>query len=66
MTKHLTDEASAKDLVCNPANVSNAADAPNEACNKSGFYTSGADHPALIGITTVAIALFGCFGFLLI
>ncbi|KAH0362684.1 hypothetical protein KCU65_g7868, partial [Aureobasidium melanogenum] len=63
---HLTDEASAKDLVCNPANVSSAADAPNTACNKGPYYTSEANYPALIGLETVAFALFGSFGALLI
>ncbi|KAH0026726.1 hypothetical protein KCU78_g4264, partial [Aureobasidium melanogenum] len=62
--KDVSDEASAKDLICNPANVSSAADAPNKACNKSGYYTSGAGQSTLIGITTVAIALFGCLSVL--
>ncbi|KAH0275252.1 hypothetical protein KCU91_g4696, partial [Aureobasidium melanogenum] len=67
MSKVLSDEATAKDLGCNPANVSSAADAPNKACDKhSKFYASDADHSATIGITTVALALFGCFGALLI
>lgn len=66
ITKVLTDGASAKDLSCNPANVSSAADAPNKACNKSGFYTSDAGYSAMIGITTVAVGLLGCFSALLI
>lgn len=67
MTKFLSDEATAKDLSCNPANVSSAADAPNTACDKHNkFYTSDAGQFAMIGITKIAIALFGCLGALLI
>ncbi|KAG9604621.1 hypothetical protein KCU77_g680, partial [Aureobasidium melanogenum] len=52
----LTDKASAKDVSCDPANVSRAADAPNKAC------TSDAGRSAVIETTTIAVALFGRLG----
>ncbi|TIA29970.1 hypothetical protein D6C79_09788 [Aureobasidium pullulans] len=52
------DEATAKALTCNPANVSSAAEAPNMACrSQKGGETSGAVRMSEVGSAVVMISL---------
>ncbi|CAD0099062.1 unnamed protein product [Aureobasidium mustum] len=68
VNKVTTDEASAKDVTCNPANVSSAADAPNKECMKTlgVVTTSGADFSAMISTTAVGVAMLSVVGVLLV
>lgn len=62
----VTDEASAKALICNPANVSDAADAPNKTCRSStgGDETSDAGRVSWVAgmVSTAFICALGFAG----
>ncbi|KEQ95220.1 hypothetical protein AUEXF2481DRAFT_4846 [Aureobasidium subglaciale EXF-2481] len=59
-----TDEATAKAVTCNPANVSSAADAPNKACtSQKEENTSGAMRTAQLGSAVMTIPLVAFMAF---